>query len=219
MSICIYRAREREGDRRARGKVEAVPARIEAGWRKSLGKGLDDGGGQRDAQAAVWAEEGAAPHGARAGVRGQWGCGGAANGRAAPPEPLLLLKRAQTGSESAPACPDLPTGPAANKFAVPPLSSPTTPHHALSPVRARVSLSPMAPSLLARALPSTSRALARAPPRTLVCVRFNSSIAPEAPKLSDVAAKARVVKTLPDFSMANKVRAPSHTPLRTAAYP
>ncbi|KAL1947985.1 hypothetical protein VTO73DRAFT_13709 [Trametes versicolor] len=63
----------------------------------------------------------------------------------------------------------------------------------------------MAPSLLSRALPSTSRALARAPPRTLVHVRFNSDIAPAAPKLSDVAAKARVVKTLPDFSMANKV--------------
>ncbi|KAI0822722.1 NAD-P-binding protein [Trametes gibbosa] len=61
----------------------------------------------------------------------------------------------------------------------------------------------MAPSLLARAVPASSRALLRTPPRTLVHARLNSDAAPN--RLSDSAAKARVVKTLPDFSMANKV--------------
>ena len=65
----------------------------------------------------------------------------------------------------------------------------------------------MAPSLLARTLPATSRTLLRAPhtPRTLaVHARFNSDDA--VARLNSIAAKARVVKTLPDFSMANKVR-------------
>ena len=64
----------------------------------------------------------------------------------------------------------------------------------------------MAPALLARnALPAASRALLRVPRAAApVRARFNSSDAPV--DLNAVAAKARVVKTLPDFSMANKVR-------------
>ncbi|KAI0780600.1 NAD-P-binding protein [Trametes elegans] len=61
----------------------------------------------------------------------------------------------------------------------------------------------MAPTLLlARVVPSTSRAFARPPPPTVASVRYNSDLSA---RLNAVAAKARVVKTLPDFSMANKV--------------
>lgn len=85
----------------------------------------------------------------------------------------------------------------------------------------------MAPVLLARsAAPAASRALLRAS-RTpaLPRARFNSSNAPL--DLNAVAAKARVVKNLPDFSMANKVRAPPLSlphlcllpPLLPLAYP
>ena len=74
----------------------------------------------------------------------------------------------------------------------------------------------MAPALLARcAVPATSRALARAPRAVAaIRVRFNSTDAPV--DLNAVAAKARVVKTLPDFSMANKV---CHTPPRATLRP
>ncbi|PIL24289.1 hypothetical protein GSI_14042 [Ganoderma sinense ZZ0214-1] len=64
----------------------------------------------------------------------------------------------------------------------------------------------MAPSVLARSLPTASRALLRAPRATrpvTVFARFNSDDA--AARLNSIAAKARVVKTLPDFSMSNKV--------------
>ncbi|TFK94770.1 NAD(P)-binding protein [Polyporus arcularius HHB13444] len=61
----------------------------------------------------------------------------------------------------------------------------------------------MAPALLARSLPAASRAALRTPRPATVHTRWTSSDA--AAKLSAVAAKARVVKTLPDFSMSNKV--------------
>ncbi|KAI0723906.1 NAD(P)-binding protein [Cerioporus squamosus] len=61
----------------------------------------------------------------------------------------------------------------------------------------------MAPALLARSLPAASRGALRTPRAATVHARWNSSDA--AAKLSAVAAKARVVKTLPDFSMSNKV--------------
>ena len=65
----------------------------------------------------------------------------------------------------------------------------------------------MAPALLARSVPVASRVALRAPRAATVHVRWNSSdSAASAAKLSAVAAKARVVKTLPDFSMSNKVR-------------
>ncbi|KAI1794670.1 NAD(P)-binding protein [Ganoderma leucocontextum] len=64
----------------------------------------------------------------------------------------------------------------------------------------------MAPSLLARSLPTASRAFLR-PPRAprpgIVHARFNSDDA--VARLNSIAAKARVVKALPDFSMSNKV--------------
>ncbi|RPD66464.1 NAD-P-binding protein [Lentinus tigrinus ALCF2SS1-7] len=61
----------------------------------------------------------------------------------------------------------------------------------------------MAPAVLARTLPLASRAVLSTPRALTVQTRLNSTDA--AAKLSAVAAKARVVKTLPDFSMSNKV--------------
>ena len=78
----------------------------------------------------------------------------------------------------------------------------------------------MAPSVLARSLPAASRTLLRAPraPRPVtVFARFNSDDA--AARLNSIAAKARVVKTLPDFSMSNKVRAPPLRPPRPMLTP